>query len=211
MITESSASNGEMMSGKTVSVESVPDSPGTERQTISPVARWLRVRENAYVRAQKRGFVGGNPFKDWLDAEEEVDTRYTTDYRGVFSLSDPIEVTKQIESVLAGYGLSRLSVDTLVKHHRKGMAKLAAFDAALMDGSLELASEQATLVQDALTEAAKTLQSVALGDGLNGDGVARQVELSIKAVGNTLSLVRSLTEAVTGISPKVEEAPSSKP
>jgi len=203
MTTESSASNSEMISGKTASVESVPGAPATGRETISPVARWLRVRENAYLRAQKRGFVGGNPFKDWLDAGEEVDARYTTDYRGVFSLSDPVEVTRQIESVLAGYGLSRLSVDTLLKHHRKGMAKLAAFDAALMDGSLELASEQTSLVQDALSEAAKTLQSVARGK-LDTDSVAKQAELSMKAVGNTLSLVRSLTEAVTGSSPRVE-------
>lgn len=203
MITESSASNSEMISGKTASVESVPDASDAGRETISPVARWLRVRENAYLRAQKRGFVGGNPFKDWLEAEEEIDARYTTDYRGVFSLNDPTEVTKQIESVLAGYGLGRLSVDTLLKHHHKGMAKLAAFDAALTDGSLDLASEQTALVQDALSEAAKTLQSVTQGK-LDTDGVAKQVELSMKAVGNTLSLVKSLTEAVTGSSPKSE-------
>jgi len=205
MTTESSASSGRMMSGKVATVESAPDdSSGTEKQTISPVARWLRVRENAYARAQKRGFVGGSPFKDWLDAEEEVDAQCVTDYRSVFSLTDTSEITKQIESVFAGYGLSPLSVDTLLKNHRKSMAKLAAFDTALMDGSLELASEQTALVQDALNEAAKTLQSVARGSALSTDGVVKQVELSVKAVGNTLSLVKSLTEAITGISPDSE-------
>jgi len=200
MTTESGVSNSETASGKTMPMGTGSDSPDTEKQTISPVARWLRIRENAYARAQKRRFVGGNPFQDWLDAEEEIDARYVTDFRGVFSLTDPAEVTNQIKGVLAGYGLGHLSVDTLIGNHREGMKKLAAIDSALVDGSLELASEQATLVRDALIEAVKTLQSVAQGE-LSTDGVAKQAELSIKAVENTLSLVKSLTEAVTGSSP----------
>jgi len=204
MTTESSAPNSEAVSGKTMPIGAGSDSSDTEKQTISPVARWLRIRENAYARAQKRGFVGGNPFQDWLDAEEEIDAQYVTDFRGVFSLSDPAEITNQIKGVLAGYGLGRLSVDTLLGNHREGVKKLAAIDAALVDGSLELASEQTTLVQDALSEAAKTLQSIARGK-LDTDGVAKQAELSIKAVENTLSLVKSLTEAVTGKASSVLE------
>ncbi|WP_089728183.1 DUF2934 domain-containing protein [Candidatus Thiosymbion oneisti] len=200
MTIESSASSSETAPGKTMPTGAGSDSPDTEKQMISPVARWLRVRENAYARAQKRGFVGGNPFQDWLDAEEEIDARYVTDFRSVLSLSDPAEITHQIKGVLAGYGLGRLSVDTLLRDHHEGMKKLAAIDAALVDGSLELASEQTALVQDALSEAVKTLQSVAQGE-LSTDGVAKQAELSIKAVENTLSLVKSLTEAVTGSAP----------
>ncbi len=200
MTIESSASSSEAALGKTMPMGAGSDSPDTEKQTISPVARWLRIRENAYARAQKRGFVGGNPFQDWLNAEEEIDARYVTDFRGVFSLSDPAEIANQIEGVLAGYGLGRLSVDTLLRNHHEGMEKLAAIDAALVDGSIELASEQTAMVQDTLSEAVKTLESVAQGT-LDTDGVAKQAELSIKAVENTLSLVKSLTEAVTGSTP----------
>jgi len=200
MTTKISASSSETVAGKTMPIGADSNSPATEKQTISPVARWLRIRENAYVRAQKRGFVGGNPFQDWLDAEEEIDARYVTDFRGVFSLRDPAEITHQIKGVLAGYGLGRLSVDTLLSNHHEGMKKLAAIDAALVDSSLDLASEQTALVQDALGEAAKTLQSIAQGK-LDTDGVAKQAELSIKAVENTLSLVKAMTEAVTGSAP----------
>jgi len=210
MTTEMSVSSGEATPGKTMPVRAVLPSLGTEKQTISPATRWLRIRENAYLRVQKRGFVGGNPFKDWLDAEEDVDARYTTDFRSVFSLSDPAEVTNQIKGVLAGYGLGRLSVDTLLRNHQKGMEKLATIDSALVDSSLGLASEQTALVQDAPSEAAKTLQSVAQGR-LDTDGVIKQAELSIKAVENTLSLVKSLTEAVTGSSPGGEKNHSSEP
>jgi len=199
---ESEAISSEMASGKTMPIGAGSDSPDTEKQTISPVTRWLRIRENAYARAQKRDFIGGNPFQDWLDAEEEIDARYVTDFRSVFSLSDPAEVTHQIKGVLAGYGLGHLSVDTLLSNHHEGMKKLAAIDSALVDGSLELAPEQATLVRDTLSEAIRTLQSVAQGE-LNTDGVAKQVELSVKAVENTVSLVKSLTEALTGSSPVV--------
>jgi len=209
MTTENSISS-ETASGKTMPIGAGSDSTDTEKQTISPVARWLRVRENAYARAQKRGFVGGNPFQDWLDAEKEIDARYVTDFRGVFSLSDPAEVTHQIKGVLAGHGLGRLSVDTLLRNHREGMKKLAAIDSALVDGSLELASEQATLVRDALSEAVKTLQSVAQGK-LDTDGVVKQTELSMKAIENTLSLVKSLTEAVTGSAPGDRKDRSSQP
>jgi hypothetical protein len=31
------------------------------------------IRERAYLRAEKRGFVGGDPVQDWLEAEAEVD------------------------------------------------------------------------------------------------------------------------------------------
>jgi ABC-type transporter Mla subunit MlaD len=33
------------------------------------------IAEAAYVRAERRGFVGGDPLADWLDAEAEVDAR----------------------------------------------------------------------------------------------------------------------------------------
>lgn len=174
------------------------------KETISPAARWLKIRENAYTRAQRRGFVGGNPFKDWLDAEEEVDATYATDYRSVISLTDPQEMAEQIKSVLAGYGLGHLSVDALLHKHRASMAQLASFNEALVNSTTELAKVQTALVQDALSEAAKTLQSVARG-GLGTEGVAKQAELSIKAVENTLSLIKSLTEAVTGRAPNAGE------
>ena len=39
--------------------------PDQEREVMIEVA--------AYLRAEKRGFEGGDPMQDWLDAEREVD------------------------------------------------------------------------------------------------------------------------------------------
>lgn len=41
--------------------------------TVSSEERWRMVAEAAYLRAEKRGFTGGNPTDDWLAAEAEVD------------------------------------------------------------------------------------------------------------------------------------------
>ena len=41
--------------------------------TVTPEERWRMVAEAAYLRAEKRGFSGGNPTDDWLAAEAEID------------------------------------------------------------------------------------------------------------------------------------------
>ncbi len=54
------------------------DPAGKERRrplpgTMPPEARWRMIAEAAYLRAEKRGWVGGDPVEDWLHAEHEVD------------------------------------------------------------------------------------------------------------------------------------------
>jgi len=41
--------------------------------SVTPEARWQMVSEAAYFLAEKRGFVGGNPCDDWIEAEVQVD------------------------------------------------------------------------------------------------------------------------------------------
>lgn len=36
------------------------------------------VAEAAYLRAERRGFVGGDPVQDWLEAEAEIDSALLT-------------------------------------------------------------------------------------------------------------------------------------
>ncbi|MFZ0257252.1 MAG: DUF2934 domain-containing protein [Gammaproteobacteria bacterium] len=42
-------------------------------QHITPEERWNRIADAAYYRAEKRGFVSGDPAEDWLAAEAEID------------------------------------------------------------------------------------------------------------------------------------------
>lgn len=41
--------------------------------SVSAEQREQMIRDAAYFRAESRGFVGGNPEQDWLDAEVEID------------------------------------------------------------------------------------------------------------------------------------------
>jgi hypothetical protein len=42
---------------------------------VSPEQRHQMIAEAAYYRAQQRGFSGGDPLQDWIEAEAEVATR----------------------------------------------------------------------------------------------------------------------------------------
>ena len=44
-------------------------------QPISADARWRKIAQVAYFRANERGFSGGDPLSDWLAAEKQVDAR----------------------------------------------------------------------------------------------------------------------------------------
>lgn len=45
------------------------------RQTVTPEERWNMIAKAAYYRAEKRGFVGGDPAEDWTAAEAEIDAQ----------------------------------------------------------------------------------------------------------------------------------------
>lgn len=40
---------------------------------MNPEERERMIRETAYFRAEGRGFAGGDPAQDWIEAEREVD------------------------------------------------------------------------------------------------------------------------------------------
>jgi hypothetical protein len=46
---------------------------GLPREAVTPDARRGLIAENAYLRAERRGFVPGHETEDWLLAEAEVD------------------------------------------------------------------------------------------------------------------------------------------
>lgn len=46
-----------------------------QRKVITAEERWNMIAENAYYRAEQRGFVGGSPAEDWSAAEAEIDAQ----------------------------------------------------------------------------------------------------------------------------------------
>jgi hypothetical protein len=50
---------------------------------IGAEARYQMIAEAAYYRAEQRGFAGGDPVRDWLEAEAEVSVKFgSLDARG---------------------------------------------------------------------------------------------------------------------------------
>lgn len=47
--------------------------PDTRGASVSPEERYRLIEKEAYYRAEQRGFLGGNPAQDWLDAEAYID------------------------------------------------------------------------------------------------------------------------------------------
>ena len=43
--------------------------------TLSAEERRRLIAEAAYLRAEQRGFIGGDPVQDWMEAEADLDTR----------------------------------------------------------------------------------------------------------------------------------------
>jgi len=60
--------------------------------------RQAMIREAAYFRAERRGFVGGDPVGDWLAAEAEIDRRLAEEAKEGGGGAGPIE---QFEAQLA--------------------------------------------------------------------------------------------------------------
>ena len=45
----------------------------------TPEERWKMISDAAYYIAEKRGFLGGDPAQDWLEAERQIDERMKKD------------------------------------------------------------------------------------------------------------------------------------
>jgi hypothetical protein len=49
--------------------------PSSGLGVIGPQERYRMIAEAAYFLAERRGFIGGSPDEDWLQAEAEVERR----------------------------------------------------------------------------------------------------------------------------------------
>lgn len=136
------------------------------REHISATERWLRISKRVYSTAQKRGFVGGDPFADLAEAVCEVDEQYVTDVSGLLALTDPIEMREQLRSLFAGYGLSRQNLDRLLDLNRESIEKLARLNRSPDRQGAQRAARRKSLLKNTANQAIKSLRS--LGDEVEG-------------------------------------------
>jgi DUF2934 family protein len=82
-IMDKNQSNGKKIKSSQASVKRQPRRTTSAKAAtppdgspISPEERHQLISEAAYYRAQQRGFSGGDPIQDWLEAEMEVSVRF---------------------------------------------------------------------------------------------------------------------------------------
>lgn len=54
------------------SAATTPRKDAPKQLVMTPEERYRMIAVIAYYRAEKRGFIGGDPAQDWVDAEAEV-------------------------------------------------------------------------------------------------------------------------------------------
>jgi len=128
---------------------------------ISATERWALITKNVYSRAQRRGFVGGDPFEDVADAVKEIDDEYATDVKGLLSLTDPAELVEQFRNLFAGFGLEKRSLEELLVMHREALEKLAASNRELVNGVAARAARRVALLNKASEDATDALRAMA--------------------------------------------------
>ena len=136
------------------------------REHISATERWLKISKRVYSKAQKRGFVGGDPFADLSEAVQEVDARYITDVSGLLALTDPVEMREQLRSLFAGYGLNKGNLDRLLELNRENIEKLASLNRSPERREAHSVARRKSLLKKTANQALKSLRS--LGDEVEG-------------------------------------------
>jgi len=134
------------------------------QHSIDPKERQQRIEEAAYLRAERRGFVGGDPVADWMDAEQQVDAELGRhEHRRLLE-----ELEARLETATKKLKALKKKASSLTAEARKELdedvQKLAALRAALekrfekVSADADAARQEARRVASAAEEAAQSLQ-----------------------------------------------------
>jgi hypothetical protein len=63
---------------KVAAVQRTRKVPATSTENLTADEREQMIAEAAYFRAERRGFQGGDPVQDWIEAEAEVERTLST-------------------------------------------------------------------------------------------------------------------------------------
>ena len=163
---------------------------------ISATERWLLISKNVYSRAQRRGFVGGDPFEDVVAAIREIDDEYATDVGGLLSLTDPAELVEQFRNLFAGFGLGKRSLEELLAMHREALEKLAASNRELVNGAAERAERRVALLNEATEDAMDALRAMARTAAHIKEHAFLPSQPTQRAFGNVLSRLAALANSL---------------
>jgi hypothetical protein len=143
----------------------------SSQRKITRSERRQLIAEAAYFRAERRGFVGGDPVRDWCEAEAEIESRLRAleDGQLVERIEEALEAARKRLAAVRRK-LTRLSSQARSEWERD-LDKLVALRDALKPKLVELKEqgvragrnvcEQAEKIRDELAEVVQRLEAKA--------------------------------------------------
>jgi hypothetical protein len=171
------------------------------------------ITENAYFRAEKRGFIGGNPYEDWLEAERDIDAHYPMDFFNVFSIPKPSEVVEHLRMALGTLRFEAVDTGEVVEFHRRNIEAITAANQHLIGSASSLVEHQIGIFHRTMDCVGTSLKELAEAPSLK-ESAERRIELVQEAVRMALEHMRDLAvdiktanlEAVRRISKRVADS-----
>nr|VFK26249.1 MAG: Phasin protein [Candidatus Kentron sp. MB]VFK30793.1 MAG: Phasin protein [Candidatus Kentron sp. MB]VFK75234.1 MAG: Phasin protein [Candidatus Kentron sp. MB] len=166
------------------------------KKAVSPLERWTMVAEAAYYRAQKRGFVGGNPMEDWMEAEKEIDAEYTIDYSKIMTLLNPLEMMDQLGKIFGGGARTELRLDEILENQRKNIEALTNANKRVFQDAKEMMDRQTEMFKKIMDQAIISPVKGKSAKSASSKAAIQQAELIRLGVEKGLISMRETAESI---------------
>nr|VFJ94006.1 MAG: phasin family protein [Candidatus Kentron sp. LFY]VFJ94822.1 MAG: phasin family protein [Candidatus Kentron sp. LFY]VFK19111.1 MAG: phasin family protein [Candidatus Kentron sp. LFY] len=186
------AASGKEAAGR-MSVQEVE--AASQKKAVSPLERWAMTAEAAYYRAQKRGFIGGNPMDDWMEAEKEIDAAYIVDYGRIMTLLDPSEMMEQFGKVFNGaVGQPNLHLNEALEKQRDNVEALARANKRIFDDAREMMERQTQMFRNMMGQVISPMERKV--KSTSSRTTVQQAELIHLGVEKSLDSMRETAESI---------------
>ncbi|MFZ0258010.1 MAG: phasin family protein [Gammaproteobacteria bacterium] len=175
---------------------SLPSSPHPDKKKrVTPEQRWRMIKEAAYYRAEKRGFLGDHLADDWVAAEAEIDEHYEVDLAQTMRESDVGKLIEQLVKAFSGRHVGGIDVGEILKAQRGNLEALALANQQALEGANLLLIRQAEILQRVLQDAADSINVLATSSG-TADLIKKQEAILQTARERALSQMHDIAKIV---------------
>lgn len=166
-------------------------------KTVTPEERWKMISDAAYYRAEQRGFTGGDPAKDWSDAEAEIDAQLGSEsgFSKLMADLDPSKIMEKFSKTISEYDFAGVDLKALLESQRKNVEALSAANKQALQGVRDVVTRQSEILRHAMDEVSVAVKDLSKAGGPK-DLAAKEAELVKQALEKALANMRELTETI---------------
>nr|VFK67933.1 MAG: phasin family protein [Candidatus Kentron sp. UNK]VFK73232.1 MAG: phasin family protein [Candidatus Kentron sp. UNK] len=165
------------------------------KKAVSPLERWAMIAESAYYRAQKRGFIGGNPMDDWVEAEKEIDVGYVIDYSKLIMPMNPSQIMDQFSKAFRGVvGWSDVDLGGALEKQRENIEALADANKRVFGDVREMMDRQTQMFRRIMDQTIPPTKNNA--ESASSEESVQQAELIRLGLEKSLVSMRETAESI---------------